>query len=251
MFTGYEFATSCGNACSNLSTCSDVESSKTDVTQNESIDDDDDFIDVRGEQHLAFPMFLISSLEDFDNASLSSASSGEDKTSFRRKIFHEYVNSSSMYSNMARKSCIFEGGSHECTTEGDHCEVSIAKECKFQEVDKEEKGSPEQPLHTNYRRRIFFEHQDKSHHPVRKYEPRLDQRSMLPSWTKRHALSDSALLKKPTRSCLRSSTLFNDMKDGGRFHRYPSVSFSDTVTFVRFEIPQEQWAANGWTQHFH
>ena len=62
----------------------------------------------------------------------------------------------------------------------------------------------------------------------------------------RKAKSDSLLQYKKLPSCLRGSASANKLDRSTR-----SVTFHQNVHVLRYEVPQERWAEEGWSQWFH
>lgn len=61
--------------------------------------------------------------------------------------------------------------------------------------------------------------------------------------TRRNAFSDSALVVKDLRSCLKASKLSRNDRD--------RVSFSTTVSVIDYQVDEEQFSSPGWSQYFH
>jgi hypothetical protein len=67
--------------------------------------------------------------------------------------------------------------------------------------------------------------------------------------SRRNACSDSALVVRKMSSCLRPPK-YSGEEPSRHLDRSRSVTFAQSASMVKYEIPQEQWAASGWSSYF-
>jgi hypothetical protein len=219
---------------------------------------DDDEIDseINDEQPNMFPKWVHSSKEVSDDASFSSMSSNENEPCQRRQIFamHWDRSPSTHSSKRSRpfpnakgvtRPCPFAAGSDVDSDETD-------TENTYERTLKQQEGIKESSILANSgRRRIFGGCMNRSDPQLERSTSCFAMSPKLSALTRRNAFSDSALVVQKLPSCLRPSKYSGEKRTRLQSDRSLPVSFSANVTFVTYEMPQEQWAASGWSNLFY
>lgn len=221
-------------------------------------DDDEVDCEINDEQSNMFPRWVHPSKEVSDDASLSSMSSNENETCQRRQIFAmHWDRSPSTHSSkrnrpfpkaqIATRPCPFSGGS-----DNDVDSDETDSENTYERTLKQQEGIKESSLLANSgRRRIFGGCMNRSDAQLERSTSCFAMSPKLSALTRRNAFSDSALVVQKLPSCLRPSKYSGDKRTRISSDRSLPVSFSANVTFVTYEMPQEQWAASGWSNLFY
>ena len=234
-----------------------AETKHTELTGIESYDDAEIRCRLVDEEVTGFPAWVEQS-GCCDDDSMSSLESDEGRSSQRRPIFASHWEKSSVTRSTKRigpfpkrklvpHPCPYSVGSDDevgstASNSGNTYERTL----------KQDEGIKASSEVNPDRRSIFARCLSRVEPPLqRAVSSCFSMSPQLSALSRRNALSDSALVVKKSPSCLRSSKYSGakPVRDASR--RSLPVSFNSTVSVVKYEIPQEQWAATGWSSLFH
>lgn len=236
-----------------------AETQHTELTGVESFDDAEIHCRLVEEEASRLPSRVDISGEFCDDDSLSSLSSDEAKPSQRRPIFASHWDKSSATRSMKRSGPFPKRKlvAHPCpySTESDDDVGSLTDHSgnTYERMLKQQEGIKTSSSTVNSDRRSIFAG------CITRTEPSLQRAAsscfamspQLSALSRRNAFSDSALVVKKPPSCLRSSKYSGTKPVRESPSQSLPVKFSPTVKIVKYEIPQEQWAAAGWSSLFH
>lgn len=237
-----------------------AETKRTELTDNESFDDAEEIrCRLLEEDVPGFPAWVGQS-GVCDDDSLSSLSSDEGRSNRRRPIFAtHWEKTSATRSTYARTGpfpkrklvahpCPYSVGSDD----EDGSNASKSGNTYERTLKQEERIETSSAKVNSDRRSIFAGCLSRTEPSLQRVVSSCFAMSpQLSALSRRNAFSDSALVVKRLPSCLRPSKYSGNKLIRDCSRRSLPVSFAATVSVVKFEAPQEQWAASGWSSLFH
>ena len=234
-----------------------AETNHTEMTCIESYDDDTQH-QRHQRQVMVFPKWVSASRDSCNEDSVSCLSSDEADSHRRRNIFSKHWEKQPNGKLASKRSRPFPKEkivTHHCPFTSETKDENNNKEendsgNSYERTLQMQEGSKLPSEVVNHDRRRIFAGCTSSRKPTRSTSCCFAMSPQLSVTSRRNAISDSALIVKKLIPCLRPPK-YSCGDPSRHTDRSVSVSFSASISIVKYEIPQEQWAASGWSNFFY